>query len=115
MKARFLPLIAFIIVSAYALSDGASSSKTSSSLFDVNVRIKDVKEQIQIYQNRAFYADREAQRLLSLDYYAYRRYLMERDRDLETVEALKQELAVLEQERSSLERGQKDNRSNQSE
>jgi hypothetical protein len=38
---------------------------------------------------------------------------MERDRDLETVEALTQELAVLEQERSSLEGEQKANRANQ--
>jgi hypothetical protein len=68
---------------------------------DIDARIDDVKEQIAIYQNRAFYTDREAQRLMTRDFFAYRRYLIERDRDLGTVRALQRKLAELEAEKAS--------------
>lgn len=74
---------------------------------DTDARIKYVKEQIAIYQQRAFYTDREAQRLMSRDFFAYRRYLIERDKDLETVRALQRELAELEAEKASQEQRQK--------
>ena len=70
---------------------------------NIDARIKCVKEQIAIYQHRAFYTDREAQRLMTRDFFAYRRYLVERDKDLETVRALQRELAELEAEKASQE------------
>ena len=70
------------------------------SLSELDVHIKNVQEQIKIYRRRAIYADREAQRLMTRDFLAYRRYLLERDRDLETVAALQEELAILEQQKA---------------
>ena len=80
--------------------DGLSQAAREFDSSQIDAQIKDVKEQIEIYQNRAFYTDREAQRLMTRDFFAYRQYLLERDRDLATVESLKKELNALERQRA---------------
>ena len=104
-------ILTMISFGSMGLCENVSPPEREMALSEIDVRIKDVKRQIQIYQNRAFFTDREAQRLLTLDYFAYRHYLLERDRDLNTVDALKQELAVLEKQRAAMAENRKDENS----
>lgn len=72
------------------------------SIADIDARMKAIKEDIQVYQNRAFYADKEAQQLTTHDFFGYRQALNERDQNQQIVIALKKELANLEQQRGTM-------------
>ena len=56
----------------------------------------ELREQIQVYKNRAKYADRQAQRLMTLDYTSYRFYIQMREKNLGMVTALEKELQKID-------------------
>jgi hypothetical protein len=72
--------------------------ETTLSQEERDLRIKQLQEEIQIHTERALYADREAQRLMPLDFLSYRRYLIMRDKNMEEVTALREELVLLQKQ-----------------
>jgi hypothetical protein len=97
--------LALVSCSSSAVCDTKAPSVSQMSLADIDVRIKEVKVNIRIYQNRAVYADRQAQQLSTHDFFGYRQSLDERDQNLEAVKALQKELAILEQQRTTIVEG----------
>jgi len=58
--------------------------------------VTELRERIAACESRARYADREASRLLNIDYTSYRSKIGERDRNLERAKILQKKLAELE-------------------
>ena len=57
---------------------------------------EEIRELIKIYENRAKAADRQACRILSLDYSSYRFYVSIRENNQAMADALKEKLAKIE-------------------
>ncbi len=93
--------VAMASCAAFATDDGAerASAQTTEA---IDARIKEVREEIAIYQRRALFADRRAQRLLPHDFLGHRQALVRRERYRQTVDSLQKELAALEQQRATL-------------
>jgi hypothetical protein len=62
-------------------------------------RISQIKEQIQIYQERAEYCDRMAEQIMTRDWIAFREYTAEEGRCTAIVQKLQKELSDLEAEK----------------
>lgn len=90
-----------------AVCDTKAPPVSQRSLADIDAHIKEVKEEIRIYQSRAVYADRQALQLSTHDFFGYRQSLEEREHNLDVVKALQKELAILEQQRATIVEGQK--------
>lgn len=69
------------------------------SLSEIDAKISEVQEQIEIHKNRALLAERDAQRILFQDYTQYRRFTVIQERNLDIVDELKLELEELQKER----------------
>jgi hypothetical protein len=63
---------------------------------DIQTQIKKIEEQIAIHQRRVRYAEREAQRLLPIDFTDSRRYLRMKESNEREIEKLKKELERLQ-------------------
>jgi hypothetical protein len=89
----------FLLLLPYALFalDTAYDSMTDDEL---NAEIADVKEQIEIYEGRSLFFDREADRIMTRDWPQYRMYISQKERCDILVQKFKQELDILEKEQA---------------
>ena len=92
-------IAAFVVAMVSCVSYGACATEPFPggplSLDEIDARIREVREEIMIYQNRATYADRQAQQLMSHDFFGYRRALEERELNRQIVDSLNKKLEAL--------------------
>lgn len=80
----------------------AAQNQDTASLAEVNDEITDVQQEIEIYQQRAYFAGQAAGRLMSLDYFSARQRALKQQQYLAIVTDLQERLKSLQEERAKL-------------
>lgn len=83
--------VVFLIASACLFSEESRMSQD-----ETRMQIKKLQEEIQIHENRARFASREAMRLWPIDLTTSRRYLLMQQKNEEKADQLRQELERLQ-------------------